>query len=84
MKNKPAAIQTAAAPTAEFSATSSLRVLRLPDLPQKVGLRRSAIYRMMSEGTFPRPFKLNARAVGWLESDIDAWILERSKILVTG
>ena len=57
----------------------SNRVLRMRDLPQKVGFRPSTIYEMVATGRFPRPFKLvsGGRASGWLESDIDAWLDKR-------
>ena len=56
------------------------RILRMRDLPTKVGLRPSTIYQLVSEGRFPAPFKLvtGGRASGWLESRIDAWLAERS------
>jgi prophage regulatory protein len=43
-----------------------------------IGLCRSMIYRLESEGRFPRRIKLGLRAVGWIESEIDAWIRERA------
>jgi prophage regulatory protein len=46
---------------------------------QKVGLGQSSLYELISRGLFPKPFPLvpGGRAVGWLEEDIDRWILER-------
>ncbi|WP_429497099.1 AlpA family phage regulatory protein [Robbsia andropogonis] len=82
MKKESEAISAAVRPSSP-APSSGLRVLRLADLSAKVGMRKSAIYQMMSENAFPRPFKLNARAVGWLESDVDAWILDRSKVAAT-
>jgi prophage regulatory protein len=52
-------------------------ILRLPEVKCRVGLSRSSIYLAISQGTFPRPVKLGIRAVGWLQTDVDAWI--RSK-----
>jgi prophage regulatory protein len=37
----------------------------------------TSIYLKISEGTFPSPISLGGRSVGWLESEIDAWIEER-------
>lgn len=51
-----------------------LRLLRLVELRARVGLGRSTIYRRIGEGTFPAPKNLGGRAVGWLESDVEAWI----------
>lgn len=53
------------------------RVLRRKDVESFVGLSRSTIYAMMAEGAFPRPIKLGARAVGWQETDIVAWLESR-------
>jgi len=53
------------------------RILRLPRVIERVGFSRSAIYDFVSKGGFPRPVKIGVRAVGWLDSDIDAWIRER-------
>ena len=58
----------------------SPRILRMRDLPRKVGFQPSTLYELISHGKFPAPFKLvpGGRAAGWLESTIDAWLLERS------
>ena len=50
------------------------RILRIPDVKQRIGLSRSSIYGMIREGTFPKPIRLNVRCVGWLESEVDEWI----------
>jgi prophage regulatory protein len=55
--------------------TPSLK--RLPEVLNRVGYSRSTIYQLMAEGKFPKPISLGARAVGWLESDIDEWITQR-------
>ncbi|HEX7422269.1 MAG TPA: AlpA family transcriptional regulator [Terriglobales bacterium] len=49
-------------------------ILRLPAVKARTGLCRSAIYQYVADGSFPRPVSLGARAVGWVESDIDGWI----------
>lgn len=57
----------------------SKRILRMRESCTKVGLGQSSIYDLVSRGLFPKPFALvpDGRAVGWLEEDIDQWILER-------
>ena len=52
-------------------------ILRLPAVKARTGLSRSTIYLRISEGTFAPPISLGARAVGWYESDITAWINAR-------
>lgn len=50
---------------------------RLPAILKRTGLSRSTVYLMISKGKFPAPISLGDRAVGWLESEIDAWLEER-------
>jgi prophage regulatory protein len=54
-------------------------ILRLPEVKNRVGLSRSAIYLAISRAEFPKPVQLGARAVGWLESEVEEWIGERVK-----
>ena len=56
--------------------TKPVRILRMKDLPSKVGFQPSTIYGLIAQGTFPAPHKLvpNGKASGWLESTIDSWI----------
>lgn len=54
-------------------------ILRLPAVKARTGLSRSTIYLRMAQGTFPKQISLGSRAVGWLESEIDAWVDSRIK-----
>ncbi len=56
---------------------SSERLLRLPEVAERVGLRRTAIYEKVAAGTFPSPVHVTSRAVRWKESQIENWIAER-------
>jgi prophage regulatory protein len=49
-------------------------ILRLPLVKTRTGLSRSTIYLRVKEGSFPKPVSLGARAVGWIESEIDDWL----------
>jgi len=49
------------------------RILRLPQVCEMTGLRRSFLYELQAERRFPQSIKLGARAVGWLEGEIQAW-----------
>lgn len=49
-------------------------VLRLPQVIDRVKLSRSSIYARVEAGTFPQPFALGPRAIGWLQSDITDFI----------
>ena len=52
-------------------------VLRFPQVKAKAGLSRSAIYNLEKAGDFPARISLGARSVGWLESEVQAWIESR-------
>jgi prophage regulatory protein len=52
-------------------------ILRLPEVMARVGLKRASIYLHVAAGTFPKQIALGIRAVGWLESEIDAWLTVR-------
>lgn len=49
-------------------------IKRLNGFKSMVGLSRSTIYTLMAAGKCPNSIPLGERSVGWLESDIDAWI----------
>jgi prophage regulatory protein len=51
--------------------------LRLPPVKATTGLSKATLYRLMDEGHFPRPYSLGARAVGWLASEVEAWVKSR-------
>jgi len=49
-------------------------ILRLPAVKARTGLSRSTIYLRITEGSFPRPASLGARAVGRVEAEVGAWL----------
>lgn len=53
------------------------KILRLPEVKDRVGLSRSSIYQAIQRNEFPSQIKLGARAAGWLESDIAQWLASR-------
>ncbi len=53
------------------------RFMRLPEVMEQVGYRRSAIYQLVQKGEFPAPCPLGARAVGWLQSEVSRWLAAR-------
>lgn len=79
MTAKPHIIAPSASEAEKGAATStSPRLLRLPEVMDRVGLRRSAIYKRMSEGRFPRCRSLGPKCSVWVEAEINAWIEEIS------
>lgn len=60
-----------------------VRVLRLKDMLFKLNVARSTLYDWMNERssrydpTFPKRVRIGMKSVGWLESEVDRWILAR-------
>ena len=50
------------------------RILRLPTVLDRTGLSRSTVYQRVAEGRFPKSVSLGARAVGWVEAEVDEWV----------
>ena len=53
------------------------KLMRLPELLTKIGYSRASVYKLIAEGSFPKPILLGKRAVAWNEEAVDDWILSR-------
>jgi len=62
---------------------AQLRVIRHNQVCVKLQISSTKLFDMVAKGIFPKPFVLipGGRAVGWLEQDIDEWILDRKQAL---
>ncbi len=49
------------------------RLIRMREVTHRVGLQKTAIYRRIQRGEFPRPIKVG-RASGWIEIEVEQWI----------
>jgi prophage regulatory protein len=49
-------------------------LLKLPAVLTRVAFSRSQLYAKVKEGTFPAPVSLGARAVAWVEEEVDDWV----------
>jgi prophage regulatory protein len=56
-----------------------MKVLSFSDLGPAKGIRfsRQWIYKLISDGRFPKPVKLGGQTTGFVESEVDAWIAAR-------
>lgn len=65
--------------TRSSSAPPDVQVLRHQQVCEKLQVSSAKLFAMCAEGVFPKPFTIvpGGRAVGWLASDVDAWILSR-------
>ncbi|RAS17580.1 AlpA family transcriptional regulator [Microvirgula sp. AG722] len=65
---------------------TALSILRRKQLESRIGLSRSTIYDKINpkspcyDATFPKPISLGAEAVGWIESEVNAWIESRISV----
>lgn len=63
--------------------TQIVKILRIRAVVNKLGIARSTIYDWINpkspryNATFPKQRRLGQQSVGWLESELDAWLLER-------
>ena len=58
------------------------KILREPEVLERVGISRSTLYRWIKSGDFPEPVQLGppgSRAKGWFEEDIEEWLRSRRK-----
>lgn len=54
----------------------SERFIRLPELEQLVGFKRSTIYRMVAAKRLPAPIRLGANTVAWRLSAVQQWMAD--------
>jgi prophage regulatory protein len=64
-------------PSLKYLHGTNERALRLKQVCQLTGLGRSMIYQMQAEKRFPQRIKLGERAVGWLEREVQEWLVQR-------
>ena len=50
------------------------RILRIKEVQEIVGVSRSTIWRMERKDEFPARVPLGTSSIGWLKSDIEAWL----------
>lgn len=55
-------------------------IIRLPEVIKAIGLSRSSVYLLIkNDPTFPQPFKLGLRAMGFSADEIDYWLTQRPR-----
>ena len=57
-----------------------MTILRRKQVQERTGLSRSTIYLRIAQGDFPKAVSLGARAVGWIELEIDQWLTSRVEL----
>lgn len=56
-----------------------MKILRLTQVKEMTGLSRSTIYSKIKNDEFPKQINLGPRIVGWLEEEIEQWLITRIK-----
>lgn len=46
---------------------------RIRRVSEITGMPRSSVYAAIKAGKFPPPIRIGAKAVAWLETDLEAW-----------
>ena len=61
----------------------NVNIIRHKAVCQKLQISSAKLFDMVARSQFPKPFALipGGRAVGWLESEIDQWVLDRKAAL---
>ncbi|EGI4262278.1 AlpA family transcriptional regulator [Escherichia coli] len=52
-------------------------LIRLSEVLKRTGYSKAWVYALMSRGQFPQSVKIGARAIAFIESEIDDWIDQR-------
>jgi prophage regulatory protein len=55
-------------------------VVRMSRLVEMIGLSRSTIWKLLSEGKFPNPIRLGSRSIAWRINDIEEWLQSRQEL----
>ena len=55
------------------------KFLRLIEVMNRTGLRKSSLYLKMNLNEFPKNFKIGKRIVAWSELEIDNWMNDKCK-----
>lgn len=55
------------------------RLVRMDELERLTGLRKTAIYAMQADGTFPKSVYISSTRVAWKLSEVMSWIESRPR-----
>lgn len=54
-----------------------MKIIRLKEVILLTGLAKSTVYKFIKDQSFPKQVSLGSRSVGWVESEIQAWIVDK-------
>lgn len=58
--------------------TTTQRLIRHAALAEQLGISRTTLWRMVRNGEFPAPRRITAGVKGWLPSEVDEWLQQRT------
>lgn len=72
-------------PKYEDANEQNVRIIRHKNVCVKLQISSAKLFDMVARGHFLKPFTLipGGRAVGWLESDVNRWVIERKEAALT-
>ncbi len=53
------------------------RFLRIPEILQRTGMRKTTFYNRINLGLFPKQIPIGSNLVVWIERDVQTWIQEQ-------
>lgn len=59
------------------SSGAPARVIRVDEVMARTGLSRTTLWRLERRGVFPARRQLSPGTVGWIEAEVEVWILSR-------
>lgn len=57
--------------------SAPIRILRLAQVIEVTGLRKTTIYELQAAGQFPMRVQITNHSVGWVEQEVQNWLTRR-------
>ncbi len=54
------------------------RLLRIPEVCERVGFKSSKVWEMAKRGTFPQPVRLGPKVSAWREHEVTEWVQQHA------
>jgi prophage regulatory protein len=80
---RPKTINAVARAAAEKVSAKGVRLISRRQLLDKIPVGYPTIWKWMRQGEFPRGRAIGGK-IAWVESEVDRWIAERSKVRLKG
>src|SRR4051794_6122688 len=74
-RRAPARSAGAITPAPSVGSALPTRILRVGEVMVRTGLSRTTLWRLERRGLFPAKRYLSAGAVGWIEAEVEDWIV---------